>query len=835
MAPEIERLLEQLKRVPFMLASEFETTLSNAYRSGETVSDVLSGSRSGDALLHALAKDFPNRADLLLIATNDDRADLNAPNDYGLTVADLLAGKGANTTLIELLDAERPLNIDSLSAKVSGHESAYRIALAEAPYQLISVMHDHSARMADKGLQVGQIYPKRLGRNGETILHEFAERSDLAADDFVGYIDELQTALGLSGSDIKDLLQSSTGRNKPFLFTVADRDPSLALRTINALDKALGPEMFDRQQALRGDYARSSRNLSFAAPENSCLALQLADHTDMDAEQLMIAIIEAVEPKDLHVQARNGETPLSIMAQKGWGDALKAALEAGVDPNYGVDSGARNPLNEAMLNSARPDQAYGIVKQLIATDLDSRWLATPSAHSPSVLKFAIDYADPALAYQAMLLGADVDGHPGANYSPLRSAIEKYETHPDVYEKIIRRLVFNGASLKKVDADMLSPAARLSHPEMAAARDYVTRLSVINGLSSQYGLDYATAAIEGFNHSHVTDLSRPRVSLGTLQMIPGMTRALVDLLKHEQSDSAVLNAVLKVNAQTDPEIPAMDLVDKSRTLLAIPEANRMDMSFNISHLRAELGALDPMQVSPEAIETYQSQIMAANRLAKWVNASLELPDTPDAAAKLSAEHGRFIERSITDFSHAIKAAPMLLSPSVDQLPLQLGVDGSWKANVTLSGERHFRPDSGSPASLLFAEREDGTVKPRADIYDGNSKVLTYVSSVADVDANSGVNTGYIKLNSACVVFADNPMVDKFIVNEGLLREMGFDGALIYDLKNSRVAGAIDFSGERFDFPAGVTVTPNTNPELQKNSLEVEDAPKPSEPSGRRLGM
>jgi hypothetical protein len=572
MSEQLNRLIDELIDRPAMLAEEFVTALNAALRSGEKAGDPISGNRVGDSFLHRLAKVAPKRADLLLEATQDPLSELNSVNAYGQRFSDVLADEFAYNSLLELVDADRPIEIDSPNNRISRHETPYRMAVTDGPYQLVAALHDYSDRMREKGSDVGRVFPERLDRFGRSVLHDFAGRNDLSPEDIAGYLSDLQASLGLHRSNLKELLEGRDQRGQTFFNRLVSRNPALALATHLELSKNVDADIYDPLNALRGNPELSIAERNLSLPEQTIPALQLSSMKGEGAEQLMNTIVAAVNSRDLQVRSlEGGETPLSIMAKKGFVDALSTALDRGLDVNYGVEGLTENPLAEAINNSARTDLAYAAVKRLMSEDIDSRWLETRSSMAPSAVQFAVDHGDANLVARTLLQGGDPNGHPAANYSPLRSSIENYSRDPVAHEKILNHLIFNGASLKKVDADMLSPSARLSQPDMAAARDYVHRLTVINQLSDQYGFEYAAAAVDGFTKSQ-TWKTEPNASLGTLQMIPGVSRALADMIAHEPSKAEAVKAMLKVNPQTDPEISALDLVDSSRTLLSIPRCS-----------------------------------------------------------------------------------------------------------------------------------------------------------------------------------------------------------------------------------------------------------------------
>lgn len=844
MTQRLEALLDELQRRATMVAGEFTSALQDAIKAGESIGARIEGSRTGETFLHELAKVAPNRADLMLEATAvEPNTSINIPNAYGETAADQLAARGGFETLRELVDADRPLQIDSPMNNPSGHETAYRIAMREAPMGVVEAMHDYAARAADRGQELGRIYYNRVGRFGDSVLHNLAGRPDLSASDVDDYANTINFKLGATPDEIRQLGELKNANGQTFFNELVGRNPSLALDVhrslaMNSLSDSPTASSFNLEGLLRGDphTPQTGRNLTLA--DDTVPALQLAKSQNEGAERLMAEIVKWVDAEDLHVRTVAGDTPLSIMAGKGWVDALDAALKAGVDPNYGAGELTKNPLQEAMKNNARPDLGYAAVKKLIRKSLDSRWLNDPNPDAPSIVKYGVDHADHLLVGRAVLLGGDPNGHPAANYSPLRAAIEKFENDPDSYGAILRRLVFSGASLKRVDADMMSPGARLEHPEMAGARDYVHRLAVISKMADQYGMGFAAAAVDGFRHKNQPDQS-PAVAIGTLQLMPGFSRSFADkILSNEEAakfaDSALKEALL-LHVEKDPNTRAMDIADHSRTLLSVPASNREQMLTEIEKVRSALVSLGPDQITPDAIDGYQRQIMAANRLHRWVSDSLDIVDSPDAASALSAEHARYLDRSFFDFSEAIAASPLALDPQASEFPLRLGREGVWEAEVSVAGNSHAAPKSGVPITMLYGQTDDGFPAPQVTPAPDDGSLMTYMASVESAVSDRGVTTGIVSFNNPTVVYTDNAMVEQFTVDAESLKSMGFDGAVIYDSTEGRVAGAIDLGGRRMEMPNAATVIGVNNSQSSALDLSVDNSPEPEAAPARGLGF
>ncbi len=832
MNEHLSRLMEDLTDRPAMLAQEFTGRMTEALLAGENMGRDL-GRRTGGSFFHELAKFAPTRSDLFLEATGADPAtDLNGQDMYGQTFVDILARKHAFSTLRELVDADRPIEIDSPRATLNGQIPAYRAALSEGPMSLVSAMHDFTQRMYEKGRNVGQIYPEQKNRFNMNFMHRLAERDDLKASDVTAYLTDLQFSQGMTDEQVKALLVERSHTGQTFFNQILERDPGEAMAMISELKAQLSDEVFDAAAMLRGDVdtelSQRIRNL----PEDTIPALQLSkfassrSQVGSSPEQLMEMLVDNLPAEDLHVKCTRGQTPLSIMAKNGWTHALRSALDKGVDPNFSVDGMTENPLKAALDNNVRPELIRHTLELLIAKDIDDRWLKNDAPDQNSPLKFAVDIGDHALVSSMLFAGADPNGHPGDSYSPLRVAIDNYSKNPQGYEPILNRLVFFGASLKRVDADMMTASQRLSEPGMAAARDYVHRLAVINQMSEQYGYEFAEAAVDGFSQEQ-SIVANPSVSLHTLQMIPGVNRALADVLKYESGGHERLISAMKVNEQSDPEIPAMDLIDNSRTLLSIPNTNRSRMMYEISKVRAATISLNPDQLSPDAIESYQNQVMSMNRLYSWICDSLGMEDTPQNAAELSHDHGRHLPRSFADFSDTLAASPLALAAETSKFPLRLENNGEWSAEVSLTRDQVRVPDTGKPISFLYGHRPDGHLMPNVESINGlPGYVMTPMTALNNIGKNDNFETGIVQFNNPVVITAENPLgAEPFPVDTQLLADMGYDGAVIYDISKGQVAGALDLSGRRMQIPNGVTVgsrAPEPDTDLEIVDLSA-DAP------------
>jgi|DeeseametaMP0747_FD_contig_123_17326_length_17133_multi_4_in_1_out_0_28 hypothetical protein len=832
MNESLRKLLDELMDNPALSLQDFARELQLAITSGARIDMPSPDSRENLAFLHELARVAPDRADLILHAcTADPEANINVTDVYGQTFGEQLASKGKWETIRELVDSDTPIFIDSPVSRMTGAESIYRQAIKTAPMSMVRALESFADRMEDRGVTASKLYRDRADRFGETVLHGIASRNDLNARDFKQYLD--MTASDMQGEELKSLLEARGRNGETFFNRIVSRDPQVALEVHRMLKAELAPAEYDVAAILGGDAERPLSDRHFSLPENTVPALQLADNSSPEAEQLMMEIINEVGGSKLHCQASNGQTPLSIMAKHGWIDGIVRSIEQGLDINYGVDGYAKNPLNEAMNNTARPDVSYITVKRLVGFGIDKRWLAPATFSDASVVGFAVDHGDPELLWDAIMKGADPNGHPAADRSPIRSAIENYSRDAEAYEVIMRRLIMSGASLKKLDSDMLSPSDRLEQPEMAAARDYVHRLATINGLKDRYGYQFAELAVDGLSQPH-GQLAKPEVSIGTLQMIPGVTRALSDAVALEASGHERVAAMLKVNPQHDPEVNVQDMVNMSRTLLKVPESNRQNMLVELDKLRSALTNLSPEQVSPEALTKYQNQVMSVNRIHNWVRDSLTHSDNLMDAGILMGEHGRYLERSLRDLADVAAASPLMLNPAVSEFPLTMSIDGKWQAEVSIAGDTNQAPRPNQPASFLFAQRNEGNAFSSARLHNAQptDKPIAYLSDITmGSDIPKDLTAGYIKFDNPAVVHVENSFMNEFDVDVGMMREMGHDGVVVYDSQKNSVVGAIDLGGQRMEFPKGVTVESTQAPEVEEPEMDL----KVSEPQRRSPGF
>ncbi|WP_372997334.1 hypothetical protein [Marinobacter sp.] len=832
MNDNLRKLLDELLQNPALSLQEFARDIQLAIASGARIDMPSPDSREKLTFLHELADTAPERADLILEAcTADPEANINVTDIYGQTFGEKLASGMKWDTIRELIDSDTPIFIDTPVSRVSGAESIYRQAIKSAPMSTVRALEEYAQRMDDRGITSVELYRDRVDRFGETVLHGLASRSDLNARDFKQYLD--MTASDIQGGALKSLLEARGRNGENFFNRIVSRDPQVALEVHRMLKDELAPAEYDAAAILGGDAERPLSDRHFTLPENTVPALQLAENSSPEAEQLMMEIINEVGASKLHCQASNGHTPLSIMAKHGWIEGIVRAVEQGLDINYGADGFAKNPLNEAMNNTARPDVSYITVKRLVGWDIDSRWLEPARFSDASVVGFAVDHGDPDLLWNALMKGADPNGHPAADRSPIRSAIENFSKDTEAYEVIMRRLILSGASLKKLDSDMLSPSDRLQNPEMAAARDYVHRLATINGLKDRYGYQFAELAVDGLSQPQ-GQLAKPEVSLGTLQMIPGVTRALSDAVALESTGHDRVASMLKVNPQHDPDVNVQDLVNMSRTLLKVPEVNRQNMLVELDKLRAGLTNLSPQQVSPEALTKYQNQVMSVNRVHNWVRDSLTHSDNMMDAGILMGEHGRYLERSLRDLADVAAASPLMLNPAASEFPLTMSVDGKWNAEVTIAGDQNPAPVPNKPASFLFAQRNEGNAFSSARMHNAQptDKPIAYISDITmGNDIPQDLTAGYIKFDNPSVVHVENSLMNGFDVDVGLMRDMGHDGVLVYDSTRNSVVGAIDLGGQRMEFPNGVTVESSPAAQVEEPEMEL----KSNEPQRRSPGL
>lgn len=832
MNESLRKLLDELMENPALSLQEFARDIQMAIASGARIDIPSPDSRENLTFLHELAQVAPDRADLILHAcTADTEANINATDIYGQTFGEVLATGKKWDTIRELVDSDTPIFIDSPVSSMPGAESIYRQAIKSAPMSTVRALEAYAQRMDDRGITSIKLYRDRADRFGETVLHDLASRSDLNVRDFKQYLD--MTASDLEGSGLKSLLEARGRNGGNFFNRIVSRDPQVALEVHRMLKSELAPAEYDASAILGGDAERPLSDRHFTLPENTVPALQLADNSSPEAEQLMMEIINELGASKLHCHASNGHTPLSIMAKNGWIQAIVRGVEQGLDINYGSEGYVKNPLNEAMNNTARPDVSYITVKRLVGMDIDSRWLEPARFSDASVVGFAVDHGDPDLLWSAIMRGADPNGHPACDRSPIRSAIENYSRDPEAYEVIMRRLVLSGASLKKLDSDMLSPSDRLEQPEMAAARDYVHRLATIAGLKDRYGYQFAELAVDGLSQPQ-GQLAKPSVSIGTLQMIPGVSRALSDAVALESSGHERVAAMLKVNPQHDPDISVQDLVNMSRTLLKVPETNRENMLVELDKLRSALTNLSPEQVSTEALTKYQNQVMSINRIHNWVRDSLTHSDNLMDAGIMMGEHGRYLERSLRDLADVAAASPLMLNMEASEFPLKMSIDGKWQAEVTIAGDTNQAPVPNKPASFLFAQRNEGNAFSSARLHNAQptDKPLAYLSDITmGSDIPDDLTAGYIRFENPTVVYVENSLMNEFDVDVGLMREMGHDGVVVYDSMRNSVVGAIDLGGQRLEFPEGVTVESSPAPKVEEPDMEL----KANEPQRRSPGL
>jgi len=832
MNEQLQEIIIQLLRDPQMSVQQFSGLLQSALANGELIERPLPGNRKQNSFLHELAQTLPTRSDLILHAAKQDpQATLNASNIYGRTFAEILAHNEAWDALRELADERVNILVDSPVAAT--HETAYRTALEKGPLSLVAAFEDLEDHMLANGYEPDLIFRDRRDRIGNTIFHDLAGRTDLSAQDFKTYLD--MQADKIVGKDLRELLSSKNHRGQTFFNVVIEQNPQAALEIGRLLANELSPAEFDRLAVFGGDPGTRIQDRDLTVPESTIPVLQIGRKPMPDGEQLMNFLIDQVPATYLHCHATNGQTPLSIMAKNGWVDALGSALEKEIDPNYGIELGVTNPIFEAMSNTSRPDLAQQFLRTMVDTDLDQRWLQEPAYDSGSLAKFAVDVKDPVLLSKSLFLGANPNGHPASDYSPLRAAIEGYESNPKAHQPMIRDLLIHGASLKKLDMDMVSPSERLQHPELAAARDFAYRTSMILEMQDRYGYEFAGAAVDGLT-SEIAPRQGPSVALGTLQMVPGVTRALNEKIKNAPDQMAGFRALAEVTVAHGPDTKVMDMTNLSRALLAVPENNRQQMVYEMEKLRADLTRLQPTQFTKQGLDSYRRQVVALNRVNSWVRDSLNVKDGEWlAVSRLEAEYARFIPRSMADFSDAI-ASSALLTSEASEFPLSYAADGRWEASVTMSGKEHPMPKPGTPVSFLYAnDSMRDPFKQFKSYKEGEAPVRT--RGLLYLDHEISVNTTRAEMGNSGFVSFQNPsvyVVDKLVEGEtynidpGLMREMGHDGVVVYDNSKSQVVGAIDLGGKKLEFPVGATVRPVQQPGAEaKQKLEADmDSPAPT---------
>lgn len=837
MNERFQQLIDELATNTAMSIERFTAALNDALNKGELIESPLPNNRKQNNFLHQLAEVAPDRPDLIVHAAKVDQlATLNSSNIYGRTFPDILAHNNAWDSLRELADERVDVFFDTVVPMT--HESAYRTALMDGPMSLVAAMEEHAEYMEDKGFDSDILFRDRLDRLGNTVFHDVAMRDGLTAQDFKQFLN--LTADKIVGSDLKELLSATNHRGQTFFNVLVESNPKAANDIANLLNRELSAEEFDRERVFGGDPELGLRDRETTIPESTIPALQLARNGVQDGEALMRLIIKTVDAEKLHCMGTDGSTPLSVMASHGWENALESALNKGLDVNYGVDRGATNPVTAAISNTSRPDLAHGVLRQMVDQDMDYRWMREPNYNSGSIAKFAVDVGDQTLLSKALFLGADPDGHPASDVSPLRAAIEGYEDHPESCEPIIRSLIIHGASMKKVDMDMLSASERLQQPGMAAARDFAYRTAMIMDMNDRYGFDFAGAAVDGLTQAS-DPAGPPKVALGTLQLIPGVSRALNDKIS-AMPENERNRTLSRVQSQTDPSVNVMDLTNLSRALLAVPLENRQQMVYELEKLRTDLTQLSPAQLTENGVDAYRRQVTAINRITSWVRDSTMTRDGEWLdVSRLEADHARFIPRSMSDFADAVGASA-LLSPEVSQFPLAMSADGQWEATVSLTGDKHPMPRSGEKVSFLFAN--DTLMDPFKQIQsyrDGEAPVRTRGLLYCDEPLRmNSVNSpqdarGYVSFDNPAIYTIDQYTPEgSYNIDTQMFRDMGHDGVIVYDNAKEKVMGAIDLEGKKMEFPVGASVVAKQESAQQMSKdLDAEiDSPAPR---NRGMGM
>lgn len=280
--------------------------------------------------------------------------------------------------------------------------------------------------------------------------------------------DDLFDALNkLDVNELHDALaaRDHAGRNafNRLLSSGGDKTVAKALSVLNVVDR-INPKL----AAVFLEPAPYSKTIPHRV-DRTFSAIQMQKISDVQSKELMLRIVQSIEPEHLSLADHNGNTAMSVMAEKGFTEALELALfkGAGADPSP-TSMTTQQPLKVALDADLRQNDKLKVLNVLLSDQSISVEVRgnNPTANA---LCFAISAGDNHLFDKLIEQGHAVNAHPGSPNIPLIEALKNFDKNEMFYRHTINTLLDHGANTQVFDSDWQTPAGIIKERNIKLSR------------------------------------------------------------------------------------------------------------------------------------------------------------------------------------------------------------------------------------------------------------------------------------------------------------------------------------------------------------------------------